>query len=85
MEDDPLAELRAKFLAGLTHDEPEEDRVQADHSVLTTEQWHRAQYERTRYERGELTDWPNVVDLTEQERAVLESLGDSLLRLFRQT
>lgn len=55
----PDEEATRRLLRALGITDGTEDRVQADHSNLTTAQWHRAVYERQRYEKGELTDWPD--------------------------
>ena len=80
---DPLARLRAQYVNGETYEEPPTS-LNADFSKLTQEQWHRAVIERARYERGELTDWPNVIDLTDEEKRVLGRIGDALIGLFRR-
>lgn len=53
LPDDAMSKLRAQFIEGLFQ---YEDRVQADHSVLTEDQWHRAILVRSRYEQGRITE-----------------------------
>ena len=82
IESDPIAKLRAQYNEGLTHDEPA--ALNADFSKLSAEQWHRAVEVRHRYEHGRLTDWPNAVELTDDEKHVLGQMGDALIGLFRR-
>lgn len=82
IESDPIAKLRQQYLAGETHDEP--TALNADFSKLSAEQWHRAVEVRHRVESGRLTDWPNVVPLTEDEKRTIGRMTDALIGLFRR-
>ena len=77
IESDPIAALRAQYIA-------DQGPLNADFSKLSAEQWHRAVEVRHRYEHGRLTDWPNAVPLTDDEKRVLGRIGDALIGLFRR-
>jgi hypothetical protein len=79
----------AAFLAHLRgynkEPEPEVDPPkETDFAALTPEQWHHMVEARGEYERGRLTDWPDVVELNEEDRTRLDDIADALLRLFRR-
>ena len=80
IQTDPIAALRAQYLAGETYEEPPA-ALNADFSKLTAEQWHRAIIVRARVKSGKVTDWPNAVPLTEGDRADLRQM---VLNLFRR-
>lgn len=80
---DPIAKLRAQYINGETYEDPPK-ALNADFSALTAEQWHRAVIVRSRVEAGKVTDWPNVVELAEDERRIIGRMGDALIGLFRR-
>jgi hypothetical protein len=66
-------------------EEPEVDPPkETDFAALTPEQWHHMVEARGEYERGRLTDWPDVVELTPEDKSGLDEFVDALLRLFRR-
>ena len=82
LESDPIARLRQQYLAGETHEESA--ALNADFAKLSAEQWHRAIIVRARVESGKVTDWPNAVPLSDDEKASLGRMTDQLIGLFRR-
>ena len=77
--DDDLAALRQQYNEGRTHEDPPK-RELAD---LDAQQWHRAVEVRHRVEHGTLTEWPNAVELSDDEKRVLGQMGDIISRFRR--